>query len=347
MAFPLPVLDDQPHRPDYARGPRHLASVKLLRISITDRCNLRCRYCMPEEGTPFYDREDVLEADELLAVAEAGLEAGIDHFKITGGEPTVRGDVVEIVERLARLGPSDLSMTTNGLMLERLAGPLREAGLDRLTLSCDSLRPERYGQITRGRGDPRALLDRFHAGVEAAGAAGFERLKFNVVVMGGVNEDEVADFARLTYEHPWTIRFIEYMPLGEATLVSSAEAATVSNVAIRRSIERALGRLVPVERAGEPGVGPAEVYALAGARGRLGFISAMSAPFCENCNRLRLTARGELRACLFEGGEVDIRPALRPEPDPARLRAAFAACVQEKPEVHTGRGHRAMSQLGG
>lgn len=351
MSLALPILDPGPQRPSYAQGPRDLSAVKLLRLSITDRCNLRCVYCMPEDGVTFYDRKDLLTASQILAVARAARAIGVSHFKVTGGEPTVRGDLIEIIRGLKALDPHDLSMTTNGVLLPKLAKPLKRAGLDRLTLSWDSLRPDSFDRITGTRG---YSLDDLMRGIEAAEDAGFTRLKFNVVVVGGINDDEVADFARLTLAKPWTIRFIEYMPLGESKLLAdgldTAKLYTVDNTAVFDRIEREVGVLTPVDRADEPGVGPANVFRLPGARGRVGFISAMSKPFCETCNRLRLTATGLLRACLFDGGEVDALPALRhatTDTDPEPIIDLMARCVAQKPDTHSRRGNRAMSQLGG
>lgn len=383
MTVALPILDPGPQRPAFAQGPRSLDAVKLLRLSLTDRCNLRCVYCMPDDGVTFYDHQDLLTADDIVAVASAARDVGVTHFKLTGGEPTLRKDLLSIVGRLAALSPVDLSMTTNGIKLGqrggRLARQLKDAGLDRLTISLDSLQPDTFARLTGRRG---FTLDQAWAGLDAAVAAGFEKLKLNVVVVGGINDHEVADFAALTEDRPWTVRFIEYMPLGDSALTDhlavptpgsdpeceprgasggGGEAFTVDNAQIIRRIEAVHGPLLPVSRASEPGVGPAVVYQTAAAAkktssgggggsggGRLGFISAMSQPFCETCNRLRLTARGELRACLFDGGEVDLLPTLRRERvDPAALGALMARCVAEKPDTHSPRGNRAMSQLGG
>jgi cyclic pyranopterin phosphate synthase len=302
MHLALPVLNNQPVRPTFAQGPRSLDAVKLLRISVTDRCNLRCLYCMPDHGLDYADRDEVLTADDMLAIAAAARSVGVSHFKITGGEPTVRGDLLQIVEKIRSVDPLDLSMTTNGLLLEKSAADLRRAGLDRLTISWDTMQPDRFARIVRGgvrnAADGARRLDTLRRGIDAAVQAGFERLKFNVVVIGGVNDSEVADFARLTLDQKWTVRFIEYMPLGDATLADDGDLYTVDNETIRTKIERALGPMMPVDRQGEPGVGPANVYRLREAMGRVGFISAMSQPFCETCNRLRLTATGELRSCL-------------------------------------------------
>jgi len=356
MTLALPILHAQPQRPAYAVGPRSLDAVKLLRISVTDRCNLRCLYCMPTRGVRFAPREDLLSVDDFAQVAAAARDAGVTHFKITGGEPTVRPDVVQIIRAVAALRPVDLSMTTNGLLLEKLAGPLRNAGLDRLTLSWDTMRPERFKRISRGWAadvDHNAsdALQTLKRGIAAATDAGFERLKINVVVIGGINDDEVADFAALTLDRPWTVRFIEYMPLGESGLTDDPDTYTVDNDIVHRSIETAHGPLYAVDRQSEAGVGPAKIFRLPDALGRVGFISAMSRPFCESCNRLRLTATGELRSCLFDGGEVDTRPLLRqaagrPATRPGLIEL-MRRCVAMKPHTHSDHGNRQMSQLGG
>jgi cyclic pyranopterin phosphate synthase len=257
-SLPLPVLDTSVQRPVYAQGPRSMAGVRLLRISVTDRCNLRCVYCMPEEGVSFYQKADLLGPADLEAVASVALGLGVSHLKITGGEPTIRTDIIEIASRLAALEPRDLSLTTNGLHLHRLALPLRAAGVHRLTLSLDSLRPDRYQRITGG-----GRLDLFWQGVDAAIGAGFTALKINVVVMRGVNDDEVAALAAMSIEHPWTVRFIEYMPLGDSRLTAPGvdpDDAIVDNQVVRQRIEEAHGPLAPVERRLEAGVGPASVF---------------------------------------------------------------------------------------
>lgn len=286
---------------------------------------------------------DLLTTDDYVAVASAAYSIGIDHFKITGGEPTIRPDLVDIVSRIKALGEMDLSMTTNAILLPRIAKDLKAAGLDRLTVSCDSLRADRYGKITQV-----GTIDDFWKGVDAAEQAGFGRMKLNVVVMSGVNDDEVADFAELVTKRDWTVRFIEYMPLGDSALtLDDPDQAIVDNAIVKKRIEDRFGELTPADRSREVGVGPATVFRFPGARGKVGFISAMSQPFCESCNRLRLTAVGELRSCLFDGGEVDLMPAIRPTPDRDKLVDLFGQCVVQKPEVHSGRGNRAMSQLGG
>jgi len=374
----LPVLDipvpSLPVSPALDTGPRSIGAVRMLRISLTDRCNFRCLYCMPPGGVEWLPAADLLSDDEVLEVARAAASVhNIRRFKLTGGEPTLRPGLAGLVRSFRHEidGLEDLSMTTNGFLLEKLAVPLRDAGLDRVTVSIDSLKPDRFRRITR-TGDLIAVL----RGLDRAVAAGFESVKINCVVMRGVNDDEVADFAPLTLDRRLTDRFIEYMPLGD-TAVAPAAATTsatpdssetgpaggcgaqdrgdvfVSEPIVRRSIEDALGPLAPVERSQESGVGPAVVYHLSrdNPRGRVGFISAMSAPFCSTCNRLRLTATGVLRSCLFEGGEVDLKPILREPAHPAsrqqRLGRAMEDCVRLKPDVHSARGHEQMSRIGG
>jgi GTP 3',8-cyclase len=349
MLLALPIFDAGPVKPAFAQGPRSLSAVRLLRISVTDRCNLRCVYCMPDDGVGFHDSSDLLSADQIITVASAARRAGVDHFKLTGGEPTVRSDLLPIVRGIASLKPADLSLTTNGLLLDRLAKPLRDAGVDRVTVSLDSLRPDRFARITRGGVASMGGLARLMRGLDALSDAGFSRVKINVVVMQGFNDDEVADLARLSIERDWTVRFIEYMPLGQSTIVDDAADHTLDNAVVRARIEAVLGPLTAVLRESETGVGPATVFSLPGARGRVGFISAMSKPFCETCNRLRLTATGQLRSCLFDGGEVDVLPTLNKPggADADELIELMSRCVALKPQTHSDRGNRAMSQIGG
>jgi len=402
----LPVVQlGVPQATGFETGPRSISAVRVLRISITDRCNFRCVYCMPEEGVRWLPREDILSFEEIRDVARAAIEHhGIRRFKLTGGEPTVRSGLLDLVRMLRRLDSiEDLSLTTNGMRLPELAQPLREAGLDRVTVSIDSLRPDRFRRITRTGDLPTVLR-----GLDAAEEAGLG-LKINCVTMRGANDDEFVDFAKLTLDRKLTVRFIEYMPLGDAALLhtdaardtgfqpvpaalgrggsSSANSTPhglkvrvttgasidsseigpaggcgaqdrgddvlVPESEVRDQIERALGPLIPVDRVTESGVGPAKVYRLSigNPQGRIGFISAMSAPFCSTCNRLRLTANGVLRSCLFEGGEVEIRSLLRSTPDPferrQRLSQAMTDCVRLKPEVHSHHGNEQMSRIGG
>lgn len=298
---------------------------------------------MPEDKIDWVPKETLLTFEEILVVAEAAQRHGINGFKITGGEPLVRHDLYRLVAGLKQLpGPPELSMTTNGVLLHEHASALKNAGLDRLTVSLDTMNKTRFHEITRG-----ANLDHVWRGIDAAQRAGFAYPKINCVAMRGINDDEFADFAALTLDRGVTVRFIEYMPLGRTALGGDYEERFISEAEIRRHIESRHGPLVSATR--DSGHGPAIVYRLPSARGKIGFISAMSKPFCETCNRLRLTAEGQLRSCLFDGGEVELRPLLRRDSEQSRvaLHQAFIDCVAFKPEVHSYYGNRQMSQIGG
>lgn len=344
VALPLVVDDSGGAAPaelaDVALGPRDIRHVTTLRLSITDRCNFRCQYCMPAGGVEWLPKADLLTLDEIVAIVRAALGHGISDFKLTGGEPLLRSDLCDLVRALRSLpGVRELSLTTNGLLLARFAGPLRRAGLDRVTVSLDTLDPARFREITGG-GDLRVVLE----GIAAADAAGLGPVKLNVVVMRGVNDDEIADLAGLTLAQPRTVRFIEFMPLGRSRCDDGPDAL-VPYREVRERIEARFGALSPTAR--DSGSGPARVFSLPGARGRVGFIHAMSDPFCSTCNRLRLTPEGLLRSCLFDGGEIDLRPLLRPRSEPAALSRAFVECVRLKPAEHRACGERQMSRIGG
>lgn len=327
---------------------------------------------MPPDGVAWLSKDQILSFEEIADVVRAAIDIhGIRRFKLTGGEPTVRHGLVELVAMLRRIpGVEDLSLTTNGFALERLAQPLREAGLDRVTVSIDSLDPVKFRRITRTGDLPTVLR-----GLERAEAAGLLPLKVNCVTMRGTNDDELVGFAKLSLSRRLTVRFIEYMPLGDAALLRTdadrpvapdevgpaggcgaqdrGADSLIPESEVRATIEQALGPLEPVDRSTEAGVGPANVYRLARGdpKGRIGFISAMSAPFCSTCNRLRLTANGLLRSCLFEGGEVNLIPVLRASDGRAasarRIAQAMEDCVRLKPDVHTRHGNQQMSRIGG
>lgn len=365
----LPLLDI-PVLPHFDTGPKSIGAVRVLRVSVTDRCNFRCVYCMPAEGVRWLPREDILSFEEIADVVRAAIEVhGIRRFKVTGGEPTIRHGIIDLVAMLRRIpGVEDLSLTTNGALLENLAGPLKQAGLDRVTVSIDSLRPDRFRKITR-TGDLATVM----RGLDRLEEVGLRPIKINCVTMRGTNDDEVADFARLTLARDLTVRFIEYMPLGDSQIGSvnrkvdeseygpaggcgaqdRGEDAFISEADVRQRIESDLGPLEPIDRNSEAGVGPAVPYRLVhgNPRGRIGFISAMSAPFCATCNRLRLTATGVLRSCLFEGGEVSVRGILRSdssrEDRMRNLGTAMADCIRLKPDVHSRHGNEQMSRIGG
>ncbi len=375
-AFTLPLLESASNPNPLApiTGPRSLASVQMLRISVTDVCNLRCVYCMPEEGVEWLPKSQLLTFEEIATIVRTAASAGITHFKLTGGEPTARRDLPDLVRMLRQIpGVEDLSLTTNGILLAPLLDKLKAAGLNRLTISLDSLKPDRFATITRG-GD----FHRVWASIEKALILGFERIKINVVVMKGMNENEVADFAALTLKYPLTVRFIEFMPLGRSGLTDDPVSSMITEAEIRNRITAAHGPLTPVARSSETGVGPANIWKLETRNsklpppippippGRLGFISAMSHPFCDTCNRLRLTPDGLLRSCLFDGGEVDLKPILRSQNQEAgsqkteeldasgnlqsplnQLLAAFTNCVTLKPSTHSFHGNKAMNRIGG
>lgn len=299
---------------------------------------------MPEEKLDWTPRESLLTFEEITTIARAALNHGIRGFKITGGEPLVRHELPRLVAMLNSLSDGlDLSMTTNGALLTEHALAMKAAGMGRITISLDSLNPETFRRITRG-----ARVGDVMAGIDAAVAAGFQHPKINCVAMRDINDEEFADFAALTLDRDATIRFIEYMPLGRTALGGEYELRFIPEADIRARIEARFGLLTPADP--DSGNGPAKVFRIPGAKGRIGFISAMSKPFCETCNRLRLTAEGQLRSCLFDGGEVELRPILRDLGDlaiPAQLHQAFINCVAFKPEVHSYLGNRQMSQIGG
>ena len=310
--------------------------ITYLRISVTDRCNLRCRYCMPEDQE-FFGRERLLSFEELTTVARVLVRHGVEKIRLTGGEPLLRREIERLVEMLAGLpGAPRVVMTTNGLLLARHARALRAAGLQRLNVSLDTLRPERFELISRRPG----LQDVF-AGLDAAQAAGFTGTKLNMVVMGGVNDDELPDMLAFAHERGLQARFIEFMPMQSNEYGLSAERVPLDE--IRRRLE-AVSPLVPVGR----GSGPADTFRLESTGQTVGIIAAISLPFCETCNRLRLTADGLLRSCLFEGGEVAVRELLRESPDlEAGLESALEWLRRVKPVVHAGYGHVQMNQVGG
>jgi len=320
---------------------------RYLRISVTDVCNLRCVYCMPDEGVEWLPRHELLSVDELITVAEAAASAGVHKIRLTGGEPLARPGIVEIVRQLARIeGIRDLALTTNGTRLAPLAQSLHAAGLQRINISLDTLRADRFAAIAR-----RSRLQDVLDGIHAARVAGLRPLKLNMVVLGGLNDDEVADFAAFTLENEIEVRFIEYMPLGETDHCGTLGGTFhfVSNEIVKARITGRFGTLQPVA-VGAQARGPADVFQLRGAVGTLGFISAMSAPFCQRCDRLRLTADGMLRSCLLDGGGLDVRQLLRRGAERDELLRAFQDAADAKPEVHAdwaGITPAPMSRIGG
>lgn len=326
-----------------------MPSIDYLRISLIDRCNFRCAYCMPEGADLDYVlREHWLSQDEILTLLrEVFIPLGFNRFRLTGGEPLLRPDVVELVGAIAALPQTqDLAMTTNAFRLADLAQPLYEAGLRRINISLDSLDPETFRQLTGGRDRWQTVW----AGIQAAHRVGFSPLKLNVVVIPGVNDHEVMELAALTLEREWHVRFIEFMPIGNSSLFT--DKGWVNSETIRQQLRDRWGLFPATVR----GNGPADVFQLPGAKGTVGFISQMSECFCDRCNRMRLSADGWLRPCLLnETGQIDLRSALREGRPLADLRAQVGELVGAKPEINfkmrdagvTGAYSRTMSQIGG
>jgi len=315
--------------------------VDYLRLSITDRCNLRCTYCMPAQGVPPRSHDDILSYEELAAFARVAAGCGISKVRVTGGEPLVRTGCADFVGMLGRTsGIHDISLTTNGLLLPRYARELRRAGLARINMSLDSLDPARFARISRG-----GRLDDALAGLEAAFTAGFAPVKLNALLLDGI-EDELEAFVELTRDRPLHVRFIEFMPLDRR--VAGADGLGADRLLPAPAVLERLKASYALEpHTGPYGHGPARYWRVPGYAGTVGFIAGVSEHFCETCNRLRLTADGRLRTCLFSGDEVDVRPLICRS---AELRAAILAAVSGKSfdRCRESRPNgRAMSQIGG
>ena len=315
-------------------------SINYLRISVTDRCNLRCLYCMPPEGVPQMPHSEILSYEEVRTVVQAAAELGITKIRLTGGESLVRAELPKLIKMLSQIeGIQELSLTTNGTFLKKHALELKQAGLSRVNVSLDTLKADKFRYITR-LGKLKDVLE----GIEAAKEAGLHPVKINTVVMRGINEDEILDFTRMTYEDGWHVRFIELMPFKRV-------ADFVPFIELRRHISL-LGKLKPC--ASTTGNGPAMYYRLAGARGTIGFISPLTElSFCSRCNRMRLTPDGKLRPCLLEEDEIDLKMPLRNNASMEELKSLILKAVASKPEHHhLERGNirpvnRKMSQIGG
>ncbi len=328
---------------------RFQRKVTRLRVSVTDLCNLSCVYCKPPQGVPHLERKEILSFEEIATVVRHGAELGIRSVRLTGGEPLTRRNVERLIASLSKVpGIEDLAMTTNGVLLKQYAHTLKEAGLMRLNVSLDSLEAGRFHKITGG-----GRISDVLQGIEEALRVRFREVKVNMVVMRGTNEDEVEEFARMSLEKPLEVRFIEYMAFGCRMI---EERKFVSSKEVMDRVSR-LGELMPVENeslSGKSGMyrtvslrGPARLYRLKGAVGTLGFISPVSQPFCGDCNRLRLTSDGKLRACLLAGGEVDMKAILRSNPTPEAIKRAFLEASILKPAEHSGAGDAVMCQIGG
>ena len=326
-------------------------TIDYLRISVIDRCNFRCQYCLPEgEELAYILQQNLLSVTELLTLLKSVfIPLGFCKFRLTGGEPLLRKDIVEITQAIAKLPETeDLSLTTNGYYLAELAEDLYQAGLRRINISLDSLNPQSFDQIIGHNQGSR--WQKTWAGIQTAYQVGFDPLKLNVVIIPGVNDQEVEDLAALTIEKNWHIRFIEFMPIGNAHLFQ--EKAWIDSAQLRQRIRARWGLL----EAQVKGNGPADVFQIPGAKGTLGFISQMSECFCDRCNRMRLSADGWLRPCLLnETGQLDLKEALRSGEDVTTLRAKVKALMLQKPEINfkaresgtQGPYHRTMSQIGG
>ncbi|HFD78999.1 MAG TPA: GTP 3',8-cyclase MoaA [Gammaproteobacteria bacterium] len=298
-------------------------SIDYLRLSVTDRCDLRCDYCMPRGFRDFEEPGDWLDFGEIERVIAAFGRLGTRRVRLTGGEPLVRRDLPKLAARLARLpGIEDLSLSTNATRLSRHARELRAAGISRINVSLDSLRPERFKQITQGR------LDKVLSGLMAAKDAGFAPIKINMVVMAGVNDDEVVDMARFCIEHDFTLRFIETMPVGNTGRQASARYLDLAEV--RSRLERHFELLPGVM----PGGGPARYVRVAGTRLRIGFITPISQHFCETCNRVRLSVDGDIYLCLGQNDKVGLRPLLRAGASDEQLEQAIVGAIARKPQRH-------------
>ncbi|MFZ3207965.1 MAG: GTP 3',8-cyclase MoaA [Geobacteraceae bacterium] len=320
----------------------HGRTINYLRLSVTDRCNLRCRYCMPVSGTAKLTHCDILSYEELYHIAECAVRLGIGKIRITGGEPLVRKGLTHFLARLASLpGLRQLVLTTNGLLLPEMADELRKAGVQRLNISIDSLRQTTFEAITCG-GELRRVLE----GIAAAGRAGFPPVKLNMVVMRGVNDMEILDFAALTLDKPYTVRFIEYMP---SLKEPNWQSMVVPGAEI---LHRIIGRF-PLEPVGSGELaGPAREFRIKGAAGVIGVITAVSGHFCGDCNRIRVTSSGIARSCLFAEAGVDLKPFLRGD-NLSGLEMALRRIVEIKPGKHCiseeSAGHAPfdMSSIGG
>lgn len=314
-----------------------------LRISLTDRCNFRCLYCMPAIGMKFQPRDEMLTDDELIRVIGLCAQLGFTKLRLTGGEPTIRPHLVDIVRKMKAFpGIEELSMTTNALLLGRIAGDLKNAGLDRVNISIDTLDPVKFKMMTRG-----GRFDLVWQGIEAAEAVGMTPIKLNTVVVRDQNDAEVAEMARLTIERDWQVRFLEIMPMEGVGVVYDAGLVTSDETKSR--LEAEFGALEPVSA--DPS-DPARTWRIPGARGTIGFISPISAPFCESCNRVRLTADGNLRLCLLRPDEVNLRDMMRDGATDEEMLQRVRSGVWRKPWGHrVAEGERntirGMSQIGG
>jgi cyclic pyranopterin phosphate synthase len=319
-------------------------TVNYLRLSVTDRCNLRCIYCMPEEGVQFIPHKEILSYEEMLQIVRLCTRCGIRKVRLTGGEPLLRKGFIGFLERLCAIKDlQEVTLTTNAVLLKDFACKIKDCGIFRINVSLDTLRPERFRRITG-----REEFERAWEGILEAEHLGFDPIKMNVVAIRGINDDEILDFARLTLEKPYHIRFIELMPVGEQNIWSSERFISTDEIYQRI---QTLGTLRP--KGNNSLDGPAERYILEGGKGEIGLIGALSNHFCNSCNRLRLTAEGHLRSCLFSDQEIDIKTPLREGREETHLLHLIRDAIENKPEgyatVQSGirKCVRQMSSIGG
>ncbi|MBN1367061.1 MAG: GTP 3',8-cyclase MoaA [Dehalococcoidales bacterium] len=316
--------------------------INYLRISVTDRCNLRCVYCMPEEGIPFLNHAEILTFEEINRIIEVAAELGITKVRITGGEPLVRLGLTSLIRMITRIKTiEDIALTTNGILLAEKAAELKAAGLKRVNISIDTLRPERFQPITRCQYELGDVM----AGIKAAEAAGLHPVKLNMVAMAGINDDEIIDFGRKTITDGWNVRFIELMPF---TSDGQADARFLPVTEIKKRLDP-LGKMEPYKHT--VGVGPAKYFRFAGANGTVGFITPVTEHFCFNCNRMRLTSDGKLRPCLLSDKEIDLKQPLRHNISQEELKKLYMEAVKMKPRQHNMNEQtqvkRPMRQVGG
>lgn len=318
--------------------------INYLRISVTDRCNLRCVYCMPPEGVKHVPHREILTIEEIETLVKAAAGVGIRKIRLTGGEPLVRKGLTKLVKSIAAIDNiDDIALTTNGILLEQMGKELKDAGLKRVNISLDTLNPRRYREITRlGR------LEDVKRGIDVALRLGLHPVKINTVVVRGFNDDEVLDLAKLALDYPLHIRFIELMPIGQSDPWAGERFVSAGEISAR--IEAGLGKFQAVNK--PAGAGPARYYRFPGAPGTVGFITAISDHFCATCNRLRLTATGRLRPCLYSDREIDIKGPLRGGASLLELSRLFVQAVKKKPDRHNMAGGwkdkmKLMSQIGG
>jgi len=299
-------------------------NLNYLRISITDRCNLRCIYCVPPDRIPKIPHAEILRYEEILRLVRIGVSLGVSKVRITGGEPLLRKGVYDFLEQLTKIdGLLDVSLTTNGVLLKDNIHKIKSAGIKRINISLDTLSKDKFQKISG-----HDFFDQIWEGIKLARQIGFDPIKLNMVPLQGINADEITDFARLSFTHPFHIRFIEYMPMGNAQMLTGRHLPA-PEIINRIST---LGKLIPVEKSKNDG--PAEQFKFEGALGEIGFIQPISRHFCDTCNRLRLTADGQLRLCLLSDRQIDLKAVLRKGCSDRRLAEIFARAVREKPSEH-------------